>query len=110
MDGYSCVMENIKKWLRKEDDLLYQDDMPTVLWHLVPEILVIAKMVPDEISTVADAKDELLSALGELKKSTGHEEMKGMIEQLEARINGSYIWNSSDWEFVVKNTYDDTIH
>ena len=97
-------MNRVKELLSDESDLIH-GDMLSDLGALIRELLCLSKMVPDSICTVEDAKDEIISMIDALVKTTSsNNEIKEIATRINNTISEPSEWFNTDAEFILDMT------
>ena len=72
---------------------------------LIKELLFLSKMIPDSICTVEDTKDEIISMIDALVKTTSsNNEIKEIATRINNTISEPSEWFNADAEFILDMT------
>lgn len=103
-EEYAALLNRVKELLSDESDLIY-GDMLLGVEKLITELLFLSKMVPDSICTVEDAKDEIISMIDALVKTTSsNNEIKEIATRINNTISNPLEWFNADVEFILDMT------
>ena len=101
---YAALLKRVKEVLSNESDLIHGDMLSGVI-RLIEELLFLSKMIPDSICTVEDTKDEIISMIDALVKTTSsNNEVKELATKINDVISEPSEWFNTDAEFILDMT------
>ena len=103
-EEHAALLNRVKELLSDESDLIHRDILSDVR-NLIKELLFLSKMVPDSICTVEDTKDEIISMIDALVKTTSsNNEIKEIAAKINDVISEPKEWFNADVEFILDMT------
>ncbi len=98
------MLNRVKELLSNESDLIH-GDMLLGVRKLIRELLFLSKMIPDSICTVEYTKDEIISMIDALVKTTSsNNEIKEIAAKINDDISEPLEWFNADAEFILDMT------
>lgn len=103
-EEHAALLNRVKELLSNESDLIH-GDMLLGVRKLITELLFLSKMIPDSICTVEYTKDEIISMIDALVKTTSsNNEIKEIAAKINDDISEPLEWFNADAEFILDMT------
>ena len=103
-EEYAALLNRVKELLSNESDLIHRISFSDV-GKFIKDLLFLSKMIPDSICTVEDAKDEIVSMIDALVKTTSsNNEIKEIATRINNTISAPLEWFNKDVEFILDMT------
>ncbi len=103
-EEHAALLNRVKEVLSNESDLIHGVTLSGVR-TLIKELLFLSKMIPDSICTVEDTKDEIISMIDALVKTTSsNNEVKELATKINDVISKPSEWFNTDAEFILDMT------
>lgn len=102
---FECISEDVARSMKNSNELIHKSDMFSYVIYLVREMLCLAKMLPDSIISIEQAKSMILDNLEQIKnEDTSQIVNKKIVDRFASKIDDPSEWYNSEMPFVVKNT------